>query len=308
MQGVQPSDSTPTGGKIQALIRLTRWEEHVAYTVPLTLCGALLAVSQHDLQLDWRIAPVTIANVLALFFAFMINDVEDAPDDARDPRKKAHNVISSGLISRREGSLACGIVFAVSLLLYIPGGMLAFISGAVTLLLSYLYSAHPYRLKARPITDVVSHILMLSGLLILTGYLSYHPAPGDAWLVIIGVTLISAYGQFFNQVDDYEVDKAAGLKNTVVLLGKTPTTVLMYAALVIALGCLVAAAITGLFPPWSATIALIGIAIAIMLPWSKDMRGNPASGSGALQRPALLIANLVVLIWLAQAMGWLTGM
>ncbi|MGB1289306.1 MAG: prenyltransferase, partial [Aggregatilineales bacterium] len=283
--------------KLSALIRLTRYAEHIPFTIPLTIGGGLLAVTMHDLTVDWRLFAVTAANILALAFAFMINDVEDAPDDALDPRKKAHNVISSGLISRREGYIACGLVVLAALALYLPGGTLAFISGVVTLVLCYLYSAHPFRLKARPLTDVISHALMLSGLLMLTGYLIYYPAPGEAWAVIIAVTLASAYGQFFNQVDDYEVDKAAGLKNTVVLLGKSLTTGLSYACVVGTVIGLGIAINQGLFPSWAGVIGLIGIFIALILPWSQDMRGNPVEGSGVIQRPVLMVANLVVLVW-----------
>ena len=85
--------------------------------------------------------------------------------------------------------------------------------GGLTLALCYLYSAHPFRFKARPISDVLSHALMLSGLLIAAGYFTYDADPGAVWLVIAAASLFSAYGQFYNQVVDYDVDKAAGLKN-----------------------------------------------------------------------------------------------
>ena len=152
-----------------------------------------------------------------------INDVADAPDDALNPKKKLNNVISSGILSPREGNIASATTFALSLALFSLGGSWTLIWGGLMLVLCYMYSAYPFRLKARPITDVLSHILMLSGLLVMTGYFTYDSSPGMAWFVIAGATLFSAYGQFYNQVDDYEVDKEAGLKNTVVLLGKTGT-------------------------------------------------------------------------------------
>ena len=173
------------------------------------------------------------------------------------------------------------------------------------LALCYLYSAHPFRLKARPLTDVISHALMLSGLLVMTGYFAYDANPQLAWLVIIAAILFSAYGQFYNQIDDYEVDKEAGLKNTVVLLGKTPTLILSYACLIGALLCMGIAIFRGLFPAWLGTILFVGILATIIFPWELDMRGNTASDGGNVQRPALLVANIVTLTWLASSMGFL---
>ncbi|NJO84468.1 MAG: hypothetical protein HC828_17980, partial [Blastochloris sp.] len=71
--------------QVHGLIQLTRWKEYVPFVIPLTILGALLASRPYDTALDWRLAVVTLANILAVAYAFMINDIEDAPDDARDP-------------------------------------------------------------------------------------------------------------------------------------------------------------------------------------------------------------------------------
>jgi len=294
--------------KVRAFAQLTRWREHVPYTIPLVIGGAMFAVQLKGIQLDWRLLAVVFANILAMAFAFMINDIEDAPDDALNENKKAHNVISSGILSITEGSIAAAVAFALSLILYAIGGWWAFGLGGTTLVLSYLYSAYPFRLKARPITDVVSHALMLSGLLVMSGYFTYDAWPGPAWLVIIGMTLFSAYGQFYNQVADYEVDKEAGLKNTVVLLGKLPTQILMYGSLAGAIITLIMAAFYNVFPAWLGTVTVITIFSVSLFVWETDMRGNRTEGSGALQKPGLLIANLVMLMWMAQELNLLFGL
>ena len=214
--------------KSVALLRLSRWREHVPFTIALVTLGAMLAITQRDIALDWRLATVIAANILAMCFAFMINDVEDAPDDALDEKKRLHNVISSGRLTPLEGALASWLTCLAAFVLYAMSGLGALVLGSATLLLCYMYSAYPFRLKARPITDVLSHVLMLSGLLLMSGYFAYDFNPGIAWYLIIGAILFSAYGQFYNQIDDYDVDKAAGLKNTIVLLGKFPTAMLMY--------------------------------------------------------------------------------
>lgn len=291
--------------KARAALRLSRWREHVPFTIPLTLVGSLLAIEALDSAVDWRLLTVLAANILAMAFAFMINDIEDAPDDARNPAKKQHNVISSGALTRREGALLAGLTFALALLLYALSGAWTLLLGGLTLVLCHLYSAHPFRLKARPLSDVISHALMLSGLLMMTGFFAYQAHPQNAWLVMLAAVLFSAYGQFYNQIDDYELDKAAGLQNTVVLLGKTPTLVLSYACLAGAALCMAAAISRELFPAWLGTFLIIGIVTCLIFPWELDMRGNPATAGGGLQRPALLIANLLAWVWLAAHLDML---
>ncbi len=302
---MESSEARQRDSKIVAAVRLSRWREHVPFTIPLTIFGGLLAL-EPEAAADWRLFAVLAGNVLAMSFAFMLNDIEDAPDDALDRQKKQQNVISNGLLSRREGIALTVIVFVAALAMYVASGVMTLAIGSATLALCYLYSAHPFRFKARPLTDVVSHALMLSGLLVAVGYFTYGAEPREVWLVIAAASLFSAYGQFYNQVVDYEVDKAAGLKNTAVLLGRGPTSILGHLSIALALLCMLAAILQGLFPVWLGTILVIGVITTILFPWEYDMRGNLARDGGNVQRPGLIIANLLALIWLASNMGLIT--
>ena len=292
--------------KFIAAIRLSRWREHVPFTIPLTLYGSLLAVNATGGSIDWRVVAVVIANILSMSFAFIINNIEDAVDDARDPEKGHRNVISSGALQRKEGLLIAAATLIMAFLLFAASGSRTLVIGIVTLILAYFYSAPPLRLKARPITDVVTHALMLSGLLIMAGYFAYDREPQVVWLVIAAAVLFSAYGQFYNQVDDYDVDKESGLNNTVVLLGKNFTRFLSFACVFGALLCMVVAISQGIFPTWLGTFLIIGFITVIMFPWELDMRGNMATDGGNVQRPGLIVANLMALVWLAAEMGILS--
>ena len=291
--------------KLRAAISLARLPEHVPFTVPLTVIGGLLAADASGTAVDWRLGAALLANILAMAFAFMLNDVEDAPDDALRPDKRLHNVISAELLSRREGLALSGVIFVGSLLLFALCGMPALLMGGIMLVLCTLYSAHPFRFKARPLSDVISHALMLSGLLVATGYFTYHREPGDAWLVIAAAALFSAYGQFYNQVADFEVDSQAGLRTTAILLGRRPTALLGHASIAGAFLCMLAAIGARLFPVWLGAIGLVAIVTVLLFPWELDMRGNMASNGGNVQRPGLIVANVVALAWLAAELGWL---
>jgi 4-hydroxybenzoate polyprenyltransferase len=271
--------------------------------VPLTLIGALLAAKPHNTPLDFRLVTVILANILAVAYAFMINDIEDAPDDARDPDRAARNPITTGEIGARMGYAACRVVAAITLIAFAFGGLTVFLIGAATLLLSHLYSWRPVRLKAWPVTDVVSHSLMLSGLLLLAGYFLYDDQPGIVWLVAIGVTLVSVYGQLYNQLRDFEMDKAAGLHNTAILLGEANARRAMYLAVGLGGLCLLAAIIQQLFPLWLGLALLGSIAISMWVRPRADMRGTQTIEiTGAAQIPALLAVNMTVVIWLGQVL------
>jgi 4-hydroxybenzoate polyprenyltransferase len=288
--------------QIIGLIKLTRWKEYIPFVIPLTLLGALLASQSSDAPLDLRLIAVTLANILAVAYAFMINDIEDAPDDARDPDRAARNPITTGEIGIRVGYAACRLVAAATLILYALGGVSVLIIGGITLLLSHLYSWRPVRLKAWPVTDIVSHSLMLSGLLLLAGYYIYDAAPGIVWFVAAGVTLVSVYGQLYNQLRDYDMDKAAGLFNTAIILGENNTRRLMYFSLALAGICILAPIFRGVFPLWLGLVLVFSIPISMFfLSGKTDMRGTQAvDASGSVQGKFLLNLNILCVVWLTQ--------
>lgn len=286
------------------LIRLTRWREYVSFVIPLTVLGALLAARPNDMLLDWRLIAVTLANILAVAYAFMINDIEDAPDDARDPDRAARNPITMGEVGARTGYAACRLIAAVTLILYALGGLSVFFIGIGTLLLSHLYSWRPVRLKAWPVTDIVSHSLMLSGLLLLAGYFIYHQAPGIVWFVAAAATLFSVYGQLYNQLRDYEMDKAAGLHNTAIMLGQVNTRRMMYLSIGLAVVCLLVAIYQAVFPVGLGVALIVATALSSFVGGETDMRGGEAvDASGGMQVKALVIMNLTIAAWLVYAIA-----
>ncbi len=287
--------------KVRGVIRLTRWKEYVLYIIPLTVCGALLAVQTYKGVPDWRLMIGLIANTLVMAYAFMINDIEDAPDDALEAHRAARNPISCGELSAREGWLASGAVALITLMLYALLGTWPFVIGAITLAFSHFYSWKPVRLKKWPVTDVVSHSLMLSGLPFLVGYFTYHTAPGAAWLVALALTLVSVYGQLYNQIRDFSMDKAAGLKNTAIMVGQRNTQLLMYLAVGSAVVMLAIALLAGIFPLWIVIAPIVAAPVVFYLLRSKqtDMRGGKSADvTGDVQLPMILLANCAVIVWL----------
>ncbi len=290
----------PLRAQIAGLVRLSRWKEYVPFTIPLTVFAALLT---HQ-TLDWRLVAVTMANILAVAYAFMINDIEDAPDDSLDPARAARNPIAMGEISPTVGWLVSAIIALLAVVLYAAGGIWVLGIGVLTVLLSHFYSWKPVRLKAWPVADVTSHSLMLSGLLFLAGYFTYDMNPGWVWLIALAATLASVYGQLYNQVRDFEMDKAAGLHNTAIIVGERVTRLLMYFCVILAVAFFIAAFALNVLPLWLPIggLAIFAVIMLIYRP-GKDMRGGEIiDKSGHMQIQFLITANATVGVWLLQVL------
>jgi 4-hydroxybenzoate polyprenyltransferase len=300
---VQSEILTPLDIKLRGVIRLTRWKEYVPFVIPVTLLGGLLAAEARETLPNWRLAVTILANMLVVAYAFMINDIEDAPDDAREAARAARNPVACGELTVREGWGASLVVAAITTILYLIAGVWPLIIGTGALLLSHFYSWKPVRLKAWPITDVLSHSLMLSGLLFLAGYFTYSAEPGLAWLVALALTLISSYGQLYNQIRDYDMDRAAGLHNTAIMIGKRGTQILMYTALTVAVALLLYALYRQVIPLWIALIPLLVAPVFYFVRPKGDMRGGTAADvTGSMQIQVLILANCITFAWLVAAM------
>ena len=290
-----------------AWLRLARWRQHVPFVLPLTLIGALMAARLNEgVMLDWRLGTVTVANVLAVSAAFIINDIVDAPDDALDPEKRQNNVINSGLVREKTARQMFIIIVIGAGCLFVISGWWAILWGFLGIMLGITYSLQPFRLKSRPVYDIVTHALGAGALQIMVGYFIYDNSPGIAWYVIVAMTLASVYGQFYNQLDDFEVDKQAGLNNTTLWIGKVPAKILMYASILGCAALLFMALFAGVFPAWLGTVIFISSLACALFVWNTDMRGHHDPGWDALQIPALLIFNLTTFLWLAWVLGLLT--
>ncbi|PJF22839.1 MAG: hypothetical protein CUN56_04020 [Phototrophicales bacterium] len=293
---------------ITGIIHLSRWKEHLPLTV-LTLLGGLIASSVHpDVKMDWRLLAITAANFLTVTFAFMINDIEDAADDAANPVSARRNPVTNGTIDVYTAWIACGFVVAAAIGLFTLGGTIVLGIGAFNLLLSFLYSWKPIRFKSSSFgLDIISHTLMLGGLLPLAGYFIYsneaHPA---IILMAAAATLGSTYGQLYNQVRDYEADKKAGIVNVAIRLGERPTWILAYSAIALTIILGLAALLQMTFPTWLILISLGSIVIGFTGAYL--FNGKDASGKDALDltgrlQPGVWFALIVtVLAWVVWVM------
>jgi len=255
--------------RLRVFWRLTRFKEYISFVIITTLLGA--AASRGSF--GWLLIGVLVANCLAVGFAFMINDVEDAADDAMDPAKALRNPVSAGVISARSGRMLSYVVAGLAAGLYATLGAGPFLAGLASLILGYLYSSRRIRLKAIPIADLISHAALLGGLQFLTAYLAF--GDGVIWQWVFPLALIlasSVYGQLFNEVRDFDGDLKAGVTHTASRIGSSAARWFMTACLIIGvLSTVMILFVVRLFPSWAIILAAVLICLVY---W----RGLPRAG------------------------------
>ena len=218
-----------------ALSRLARYKEYTFFVTVTTLLGVAAAGGQFGL----KFMGVWAANWLAVAFAFMINDVEDAEDDALNPEKVHRNPVSAGDLAHRTATWASMAVALASAALYFTLGLWPAILGIISLILGYLYSWRVVRFKNMPFIDLLSHCMMLAGLQFLPGMLAFNTRETffDWIFPFVFIVCISLYGELFNELRDLDGDMAAGLNHTASKLGYKRTYWIMMALLSIGVIC-----------------------------------------------------------------------
>jgi 4-hydroxybenzoate polyprenyltransferase len=270
--------------ELKGIIRLSRYKEFTSFVIVTTLLGTLSGKG----VFGWQLAIVLVANWLAVAFAFMINDIEDAADDAMNPAKVNRNPISAGLLKNRTAWLVTGAVGLASIIFYAQLGFYPFITGFASLSISFLYSWRQIRLKAVPVLDVISHGLMLAGLQFLAAYFCFDPGELSRWLYpFLFIVAISMYGVLFNQLRDLEWDRKAGLMHTAAILGPGISFRLMMSFGLIGVA---AAAVTifviQLIPIWVLAGVGFGTLILLLPAWNRmQLSGTSIEFQQSFQKP-----------------------
>jgi len=170
-----------------------------------------------------RMALAVISAVCIWAFGFVINDVFDAEFDKK--KKNNRNPVSSGLI-RKSAAKSIAVIFAtmgiIFALLLPPTPSFLFL---VLLLLFYLYSAEPFRLKERYPFDITFHGMFGA----LTFLASYALAPLSAFALLVSAVILiaSTIAELLQEIRDYAADKSAGFSTAVIKagIGKTIMTI-----------------------------------------------------------------------------------
>jgi 4-hydroxybenzoate polyprenyltransferase len=296
--------------RIDGTIRLSRYREFLWFVMITTLLGAVASGG----VLGIRLIAVLVANWLAVAFMFMINDVEDAPDDALCPHKAARNPIVSGLLSHRSGWWASALAALLAGLLFLLLGLGPALWGWIGLLLGYLYSWKKIRLKNFPVVDVLSHSMMLAGCQFLASFCTFSPGVYWWWPFPFCMTVsISMYGELFNELRDFHKDREAGLTHTALILGYRNTTAVMYGLLGIGmLSAAITLVVIRIVPFWVLLVMLAFLVLLLTPAVVRIARKAPSTVGvhGPLHKPveislAVALSTYYVGPWLgARLLAW----
>ena len=292
---------------LKGLIKLTRFNEYLWFVIVTTALGAAAASGTFGWQ--WIVA--LLANWTAVGFAFMINDVEDAADDALNPVKINRNPISCKMISPRAGYIASYATMLISAGLYALLGTLPFVIGVISLLVGFLYSWRRVRIKSMPFVDLLIHCMMLAGFQFLPAYFAYTSTiNSNFWWPFLAITSISMYGELFNELRDLEGDLKAGVKHTAAVLGERNSKLLANILLVIGVVALFITLFVVQLVQWWVLFLMAVIAVVLIVPPLLRVKRsqNMVQFQGSFQVPVQIAAALAMTIgfvvpWIISLLG-----
>ena len=165
-----------------------------------------------------------------LCFGFSVNALGDVDVDIyHDGRSKDMNLsrqpLVTGEISIPQAKLLCLLFLVDSLLCALLVGFYFVLAIIILDAIGYVYSLAPFRMKKRPIGDVMCNALLgvfffLAGVAIGNAYV--NP------LLIITVFLIASNFYIPTVMTDYEFDKKGGLRTSAVVYGGKRLIIGMY--------------------------------------------------------------------------------
>jgi 4-hydroxybenzoate polyprenyltransferase len=294
--------------RLDGIIRLSRFKEYFFFVIITTLMGVISGNG----EFGWRLVGVLFANWLSVAFAFMVNDIEDAADDALNPEKVNRNPVSAMHISKKLAWNASFVVAGISALLFLLLGTWPFILGMLSLVVGLLYSWEPVRWKSKPLVDLLSHGMMLAGFQFLTAYFSFGESEFLRWFFPFQfLVCISLYGELFNEIRDLDGDLAAGLNHTGCYLGKKVTTILMFFMMALGvIGGFISFFVLKLIPLWVFVIIAILAVVFNLRTILRYRRGERSSVQvqNNFQKPfeiAMAFGLLLLLIgpWVLQTLN-----
>jgi 4-hydroxybenzoate polyprenyltransferase len=288
--------------KIKSILALTRWTEIYDFNITLTLFGAIVAQGAFDL----KFILILIANFFCLCHAFMFNDIEDAEEDAQNPKKLKRNPIANKSLSKKEGYFYSTITLIIAAVIFVVLGSMTnnigvIIVGFLLLISNIVYSYRKIRFKAIPIIDVITHMFMLSSGPFLTAFYVYkNEMDLNGFILFLIFSGISAYGQLENETRDYETDVKTNVRTTAVVLGLKIANIIKFLFLGISSIAIIYLFLsTALIPnPLSIFLQVIlffGI-LSIFIYISFRKHKNQILFTRQLQQALLLAANLVLLL------------
>jgi len=190
----------------------------IAWTL-ISFVGFFLGISSSNLSS--YIIPFFVFFISFFFIAsltFAMNNYYDAESDRINPRRININAVASGKISKHNAIFLNIIFVFITLVVTILFKFEVFLFCIFLLFLGLSYSVPPFRLKGRPVIDVIWHFFGFFSIVIYGSYVAGSISLIN-WLVAISLGVWSSVAQIGNHIADYSSDKNSGTRTFAVWAG-----------------------------------------------------------------------------------------
>lgn len=156
-----------------------------------------------------------------LAFSFSINNVFDKSVDSIDKGSLKKNPVACGKLNELEALiLSISIPFSSIPISFLTFGEKFLLLYSFSYLISTMYSVPPFRLKSKPILDIVSHGIFFGVLPFMLGMAFNGSINFLGLMICVAIFFYSINFELRNHLEDYEFDLLAGIRTTAVVLGK----------------------------------------------------------------------------------------
>ena len=138
-----------------------------------------------------------------------VNDLHDLPSDRRNPRKATAPLVT-GVLSADDLARFGRVAAVAAIVVAVAVGPVFAVGTGLVLLLGWLYSAPPARLKARPGADVLVNAAVVGVLGPLAGWSLHRPITDYPPMMVLLGLLVAAALYVPTTVMDVDADRVAG--------------------------------------------------------------------------------------------------
>jgi len=169
---------------------------------------------------DWILVKIALGTLMAALLNGASNALNQIYDLENDRINKPKRMIPSGIMTIREAAWVSGVLYAASLTLAAVIGRECFLLAASAAVLTYVYSAPPFRTKRAALAANLTIAVPRGLLLKVAGWSTVKTvANREAWYVglIFGIFLLGATTT--KDFADMKGDRAAGCRTLPVVYG-----------------------------------------------------------------------------------------
>jgi chlorophyll/bacteriochlorophyll a synthase len=260
------------------------------------MCGVVSTGAPFSEKWPWALAGAILAGPMICATSQAVNDWYDREVDAiNEPNRP----IPSGRIPGKWGLYISIIWSLVSLALAFSLGKWVFVAACVGLILAWIYSAPPIRLKMNGWWGAAACALSYEGITWFTGAAVVSQALPDAKILLLaGLYAVGAHGiMTLNDFKAVEGDRQMGIASLPVTLGPVKAAWVACIIMVAAQVGVVALLWTWALPLYA---ALVGASILIQVGFMRHLMTNPSKLAPWYNGTGIL---LYVLGMLASAIG-----